>query len=106
MGMKFEKVNAIFDEKGRRSLVPTGEPDVLIECDDVLLAVGQENAFPWIELETGIKFDKWSVPIIDKKTFESTKKGVFFGGDSAFGPKNIASPFQDLFFRDCNMIPC
>jgi ferredoxin len=62
---------------------------VTIPCDDVILAIGQENAFPWIELDTGIKFDKWNVPLIDKKTFESTKKGVFFGGDSAFGPKNI-----------------
>ena len=62
---------------------------VTIPCDDVILAIGQENAFPWIEVDAGIEFDQWNVPIVDKKTFESTKKGVFFGGDSAFGPKNI-----------------
>ena len=60
-----------------------------IPCDDVILAIGQENAFPWIEDDCGIEFDKWDVPVVDAKTFESTRKGVFFGGDSAFGPKNI-----------------
>ena len=63
--------------------------DVTLPCDDVILAIGQENAFPWIEKDAGIEFDKWEVPIVDKTTFESTQKGVFFGGDSAFGPKNI-----------------
>lgn len=61
----------------------------LIPCDDVVLAIGQENAFPWIEKDIGIEFDKWDVPNVDKKTFESTRKGVFFGGDAAFGPLNI-----------------
>ena len=58
-------------------------------CDDVILAIGQENAFPWIERDLGIKFDKWDVPQVDKITFQSTREGVFFGGDAAFGPKNI-----------------
>jgi ferredoxin len=88
-GMTFEKVKAIYDEKGRRSLIPTGEPDQFFECDDVLVAVGQENAFPWIEKDAGIEFDKWGLPVLDKATFQSSVPNVFFGGDSAFGPKNI-----------------
>jgi NADPH-dependent glutamate synthase beta subunit-like oxidoreductase len=58
-------------------------------CDDVILAIGQENAFPWIERDIGIEFDQWDVPRVDKVTFQSTREGVFFGGDAAFGPKNI-----------------
>jgi formate dehydrogenase (NADP+) beta subunit len=88
-GMVFEKVAAKYDEKGRRSLVPTGEPDVLMECDDVLVAVGQENAFPWIERDIGLEFDRWGMPKVDPKTMQSTIPQVFFGGDAAFGPKNI-----------------
>src|SRR5467141_1608535 len=88
-GMTFEKVKAVRDEKGRRSLVPTGEPDQRFECDDVLVAVGQENAFPWIERDAGIEFDKHGMPLVDKVTMQSTQPKVFFGGDSAFGPKNI-----------------
>jgi formate dehydrogenase (NADP+) beta subunit len=87
--MTFEKVKAVYDEKKRRNLVPTGEPDETIECDDVLVAVGQENSFPWIERESGIEFDNWGLPVLDKVTFQSSVKNVFFGGDSAFGPKNI-----------------
>ncbi|MDB5408238.1 MAG: glutamate synthase [Rhodospirillales bacterium] len=89
VGVLFEKVKAERDEKGRRNLVPTGEADQLIECDDVLVAVGQENAFPWIEQDIGIAFDKWGMPIVDKETMQSTNPKVFFGGDAAFGPKNI-----------------
>ena len=88
-GVMFEKVKAAYDAKGRRELVPTGEPDVLIECDDVLVAVGQENAFPWIERDIGLEFDKWGMPVVDKVTMQSSIPTVFFGGDSAFGPKNI-----------------
>jgi formate dehydrogenase (NADP+) beta subunit len=88
-GVVFEKVAAQYDEKGRRNLVPTGEADVHIECDDVLVAVGQENAFPWIEKDIGIEFDKWGMPVVDAVTFQSTLPNVFFGGDAAFGPKNI-----------------
>jgi NADPH-dependent glutamate synthase beta subunit-like oxidoreductase len=88
-GMSFEKVKAEYDAKGRRNLVPTGEPDVTIDCDDVLVAVGQENAFPWIERDIGLKFDRWNMPRVDPKTMQSTIPNVFFGGDAAFGPKNI-----------------
>jgi len=89
VGMKFEKVHAKFDEKGKRTLVPTGEPDVFIECDDVLIAVGQENAFPWIERDCGIEFDQWGLPVLGKQSMQTTLPRVFFGGDAAFGPKNI-----------------
>ncbi len=88
-GMRFEKVKAVYDAKGRRSLIPTGEPEQYVECDDVLIAVGQENAFPWIERDAGIEFDKWGLPVLDKATFQSSLPQVFFGGDAAFGPKNI-----------------
>ncbi|HYH43400.1 MAG TPA: FAD-dependent oxidoreductase, partial [Burkholderiales bacterium] len=88
-GMIFEKVKAAYDAKGRRELVPTGEPDTHVECDDVLVAIGQENSFPWIERDAGLEFDKWGMPVVDKVTFRSTNPRVFFGGDAAFGPKNI-----------------
>ncbi len=88
-GVTFEKVKAERDEKGRRKLVPTGEPDETVACDDVLVAVGQENAFPWIERDIGIDFDQWHMPKVDTTTMQSTRPDVFFGGDAAFGPKNI-----------------
>ena len=88
-GITFEKVKAVRDAKGRRDLVPTGGPDQHFPCDDVLVAVGQENAFPWIERDCGIEFDKWNMPKIDARTMASTNPKVFFGGDAAFGPKNI-----------------
>jgi formate dehydrogenase (NADP+) beta subunit len=88
-GMVFEKVKATYDARGRRDLVPTGEPDQHVECDDVLVAIGQENAFPWIERDIGIEFDKWGMPVVDKVTMRSTHPKIFFGGDAAFGPKNI-----------------
>ncbi len=87
-GMTFEKVHAVYED-GKRKLVPTGEPDVFYEADDVLLAIGQENSFPWIERDLGIEFNKWGLPIVDEKSFVSTNEKVFFGGDAAFGPKNI-----------------
>ena len=88
VGMEFELMEYDIDESGR--IIETrvvGE--TTIPCDDVVLAIGQDNAFPWIERDLGIEFDKWEVPVVDPITFESTKSGVFFGGDSAFGPKNI-----------------
>lgn len=87
-GMMFEKVNAVY-ENGRRKLISTGEPEVFYEADDVLIAIGQENSFPWIERNLGIGFDKWGMPVLNDKTFGSTHRKVFFGGDAAFGPKNI-----------------
>jgi len=88
-GMTFEKVKAVYDDIGRRQLVPTGEPDRYFECDDVLIAVGQANAFPWIERDAGIEFDRNGMPVVDETTMRSTHSRVFFGGDAAFGPKNI-----------------
>lgn len=88
-GMVFEKVKAVYDSKGKRSLVPTGEPDQHVACDEVLVAVGQENAFPWIERDIGLDFDKWGMPVVDPHTMQASLPQVFFGGDAAFGPKNI-----------------
>ena len=87
-GMTFDVMEYDIDAKGRITAERiTGEE--FLEADDVILAIGQENAFPWIERDLGIEFDKWDVPKVDVKTFESTRAGVFFGGDAAFGPKNI-----------------
>jgi formate dehydrogenase (NADP+) beta subunit len=88
-GMTFEKVEPKYDENGRRKLVPTGEPDVFFEADDIILAIGQDNAFPWIERDIGVDFGEWEMPIVDKTTFQSTHPKVFFGGDAAFGPENV-----------------
>ena len=89
VGITFDKVAAKYDAKGRRELTPTGEPEVRFACDDVLVAVGQENAFPWIERDLGLEFDQGGMPVVDRVTMASTRPGVFFGGDAAFGPKNI-----------------
>ncbi len=88
-GVMFEKVRPVVDDAGRRRLEPAGEPEVHIECDDVLVAVGQENAFPWIERDIGLEFDGWDMPVINPISFASSHPKVFFGGDAAFGPKNI-----------------
>jgi len=88
-GILFGKVKAEYDENGKRSLIPSGEPDVFIEADDVMVAIGQDNAFPWIEKDLGIEFGKWALPVLDKDTFQSTLPHVFFGGDAAFGPENV-----------------
>ena len=80
-GVLFEKVRAEYDDKGRRSLIPTGEADILMECDEVLVAIGQENAFPWIEKDIGLEFDKWGLPVLNQATLQSTLPRVFFGGD-------------------------
>ena len=88
-GVSFEKVRAERDERGRRRLVPTGEPDEVHACDEVLVAVGQENAFPWIERNVGIDFDEHGMPVLDAVTLQASLPQVFFGGDAALGPKNI-----------------
>ncbi|HTI66880.1 MAG TPA: FAD-dependent oxidoreductase [Caulobacteraceae bacterium] len=88
-GVTFEVVAPVVGDDGRKRAVPTGELDRWIECDDVLLAIGQENAFPWIEKDIGLEFDRWDMPVVDPVTFQSTLPQVFFGGDAAFGPKNI-----------------
>lgn len=87
-GMVFDVMEYDIDAQGRIAAERvTGEE--FFAADDVILAIGQENAFPWIERDLGIEFDRWDVPKVDPVTFESTRKGVFFGGDAAFGPKNI-----------------
>ena len=88
-GILFGKVRAEYNEQGRRKLIPTGEPDVFIPADDVIIAIGQDNAFPWIERDLGIEFGKWDLPVVDKVSFQSTLPKVFFGGDAAFGPENV-----------------
>lgn len=88
-GVRFQRVRTERDAQGRRALVPTGEPDLVIPCDVVLVAIGQENAFPWIERDIGVAFDRNGLPVVDPLTFRSTHPKVFFGGDAAFGPKNI-----------------
>lgn len=107
-GMTFEVVESIYDEKGKRTIKPTGE-EVFIEADDVLLAIGQETAFPWIEEECGVEFNEWHQPILEDGIFQSTNKKVFFGGDAALGPENIITAVAqghqaaisiDLFLRD------
>lgn len=107
-GMLFEKVKAE-QKNGKRVLIPTGEPDVFFEADDVIIAIGQENSFPWIEKTIGLEFDKYGMPIVDQYTHASTHPRVFFGGDAAFGPKNVitavahghlAAVSIDLFCQD------
>lgn len=88
-GMVFGKVRPQIDAAGRRQLIASGEPDVHVPCDDVLVAVGQENAFPWIERDIGLEFDGAGMPIVHPQTLQSSLPHVFFGGDAAFGPKNI-----------------
>jgi NADPH-dependent glutamate synthase beta subunit-like oxidoreductase len=88
-GVRFQKMTEVgIDTRGRPRLEPSGE-EVVIECDDVLMAIGQENSFPWIERDIGLEFDKWDMPKVDKATMMSTRPGVFFGGDAAWGPENI-----------------
>ena len=89
VGMRFEKMHNVTDASGKQRSKPTGEPPVLLPCDEVLLAVGQMNAFPWIEADAGIAFDKDGLPVLDPRTMQSSLPQVFFGGDAAFGPRNI-----------------
>jgi ferredoxin len=87
VAMEFDRLRWTDDGTGRQKseVIDT----VTIPCDDVILAIGQENAFPWIERDIGLEFDTWGMPLVDKATFQSTREGVFFGGDAAFGPANI-----------------
>ena len=88
VGMKFDVMEYNIDEKGRIDRGKIVE-ELIIPCDDVILAIGQENAFPWIEHDIGIEFNEWDCPIVDTTTMMCSREGVFFGGDSAFGPLNI-----------------
>ena len=88
VGMEFEKLEWTEDANGRQT--SKALESVIIPCDAVILAIGQDNAFPWIERDLGIEFDpKWDMPVVDKSTHQSTRAGVFFGGDAAWGPENI-----------------
>ena len=87
-GMLFELVEPVFDEAGKRTLEPTGE-EVFMACDDVLMAIGQLNSFPWIERDIGIEFNDWDMPEVDKVTFQTSVPNVFVGGDAAWGPENV-----------------
>jgi len=87
VGMRFSEMEYSLDEDGKRQSKKIGQ--VVIPCDTVILAIGQENSFPWIERDLGIEFDQWELPVVDSTTYESTRKGIFFAGDAAFGPKNI-----------------
>ena len=89
VGMEFEKVEAIFDEAGNRTLVPTDDDPIVVDCDDVLVAIGQDNSFEWIERDMGIEFGEWDMPVVNPVTFQSTHPKIFFGGDAAWGPENI-----------------
>jgi formate dehydrogenase (NADP+) beta subunit len=83
-GMLFDRLEWDSDAKRSQTL-----DTVFLPADDVILAIGQENAFPWIERDLGIQFDKWEMPVVNEQTMEATRSGIFFGGDAAFGPKNI-----------------
>jgi ferredoxin len=104
--MEFERLE--WDEKARHSRTID---NVFIPCDDAILAIGQENAFPWIERDIGIEFGEWDMPVVDEVTMQSTLSGVFFGGDSAWGPKNIIWAVAHgheaaiSIFNHCNGIP-
>jgi ferredoxin len=88
VGMRFEVMEYKIDDRGQIDRGTVIE-EVIIPCDDVILAIGQDNAFPWIERDIGMEFNDWDCPIVDETTMMSTRPGVFFGGDAAFGPKNI-----------------
>jgi len=112
VAMLFDRVESKYDEDGKRTLVSTGEEPVRVECDDVLVAIGQEVAFPWIEESCGIEFDRWNQPVVDRVTFQSNVDKVFFGGDAAFGPENIITAVAhghqaaisiDLFLQGQNL---
>lgn len=112
-GMRFDVVESVYDENGKRSLVPTGQEPVLIECDQVLVAIGQDATFPWVEDDLGIEFDQWGMPVLTKDSLQSSRPDVFFGGDAAFGPENVitavahghqASISIDLFCQDKHLL--
>lgn len=88
VAMTFDVVESSYDEHGKRTITETGEI-VTIECTDAIMAIGQDNAFPWIEKDAGIEFGDWDMPVVNTQTFQSSHEKVFFGGDAAFGPENI-----------------
>jgi len=111
-GVTFEHVEVQYDDKGKRRLAPTGRMET-VPCDQVLVAIGQENSFPWIERDIGLEFDKWEMPVLNEQTLQSSVPDVFFAGDAALGPKNIieavaqghrAAVSIDLFLRGLDVV--
>jgi len=111
-GVTFEHVEVQFDDAGKRRLAPTGRMET-VPCDQVLVAIGQENSFPWIERDFGLEFDKWDMPVLNEQTLQSSVPDVFFAGDAALGPKNIieavaqghrAAVSIDLFLRGLDVV--
>ena len=108
VGMRFEKVTPEYDDTGGRRLIPTGEEPVFMECDQVLLAIGQLNVFPWIKEDSGLQFTARGLPVLDPLTLQSSIPNIFIGGDAAFGPANVITAVEhghqaaisiDLFCR-------
>ncbi len=89
VGMRFEKVQARYHDNGKRELISTGEEPVFMKCDEVLIAIGQQNAFPWIEHDSGLEFTDHGLPVLDELTLQTSLANVFVGGDAAFGPANV-----------------
>ncbi len=89
VGMRFEKVRACYHDNGKRELMATGEKPIFMECDEVLIAIGQQNAFPWIEQDCGLQFTARGLPVLDELTLQTSLANVFVGGDAAFGPANV-----------------
>ncbi len=87
-GMLFDLMEYDIDAAGKIA-ASRAAGEQFIPCDEVILAIGQDTAFPWVERDIGIEFDQWEVPVVDRVTYQSTREGVFFGGDAAFGPENI-----------------
>jgi NADPH-dependent glutamate synthase beta subunit-like oxidoreductase len=100
-GMQFEKMAAHIDAAGQRSLQPTGEPDQFVPCDDVLVAVGQENSFPWIERDIGIAFDQRGMPVVDELTFQASLPKVFLEATRPSGPRTSSQRLPTAMRRRC-----
>jgi formate dehydrogenase beta subunit len=105
-GMTFEIVQAVYDEQGPAQPGAHGRADAFFECDEVLVAVGQENAFPWIERDCGIAFDEWGLPVLGKDTHQSSVANVFFGGDAALAPRTSSRPWRTGMRRRCRSTGC
>jgi formate dehydrogenase beta subunit len=109
VGMHFQKMTAEYDDNNKRRMVPADEDPVFVPCDQVLLAVGQENALPFIDQNMGLNVNEWGLPELDEVTHQSSVPNIFFGGDAAFGPKNVITAVAhghqaaisiDLFCQD------
>ena len=94
VAVSFDRVTAVYSPDGSRKLVSIGEAPVVMACDKVLIAIGQENSFPWIERDIGIAFNKWDMPTVDPVTFQTSHPRVFIGGDAAMGPENIITAVE------------